>query len=675
MYTFKKPASPHSAAKLENTMIADEQVIHSIIQEMEANDQINQFLIETAGGPASPTISGSLQADMYSYLKFPGVLVGSCMLGGISQTISAFEVLSSRGHEIPLILTMESQELDNLHYLQGYFEQRGNQYIQVMGVGYEINPVENINEWLEKNDDKFKAAYEYLQEWSLHRQKSLQSSIERGMKKIWWPFTQHGITDPQNVNFIDGRSGDFFSIQNVNQIDQNVSSKQVVQQQYLYDGSASWWTQGLNQDPLNQELVKAITYAAGRYGHVIFPGNIHQPALEVTEKLLDIVGKNWATRVFFSDNGSTAVEVALKMAFRKYSYDRGIKVTPKDLKAIVIEGNYHGDTLGAMDCQEEGDFTGPMQTPWYVDRSLTLKPYLVGIQQGKYRLFSTDDSIPPEVENEVFENQDELFSEQRMSSKLAGSYEEAVKKQIEQHGDQIGACIIEPVMQGAGGMNFVDPLYQKVLLKICRERRIPVIFDEVFTGLWRLGAPSAADLLDTKPDIACYAKLLTGGMLPMAVTLSTEDVYTAFLGESKISALLHGHSYTAHPIGCQVASRTLDLLSNPQFNQNITDCQSKRMRNMWDDEKVKSLSSSQRISKVVSIGCVLAASLKSDAGEASGYHGNKAQRVIKNLRHAGIHARPLGNTVYLMCTPVTSKKMCDWLLEELVKAIESNHQE
>ncbi|KAF3771996.1 Bifunctional dethiobiotin synthetase/7-8-diamino-pelargonic acid aminotransferase [Nymphaea thermarum] len=172
----------------------------------------------------------------------------------------------------------------------------------------------------------------------------------------------------------------------------------------------------------------------------------------------------WASRTYFSDNGSTAIEIALKMAFRKYSVDHGIlsrltNVKPHmdtiDFKVLALNGSYHGDTLGAMEAQAPSPFTGFLQQPWYL------------------------------------------------------------------------------VIHGAGGMHMIDPLFQRVLINECRERGIPVIYDEVFTGFWRLGVESAAELLGCQPDIACYAKLMTGGVIPLAATLATKAVYDSFSGDSK----------------------------------------------------------------------------------------------------------------------------------------------
>lgn len=149
-----------------------------------------------------------------------------------------------------------------------------------------------------------------------------------------------------------------------------------------------------------------------------------------------------------------------------------------------------------------------------------------------------------------------LFSDDRRSTHLATAYHDAIASALDSHAasghGRLAACLIEPVMQGAGGMNFIDPLFQKLLVAACRSRGIPVIADEVFSGLWRLGHPSACGALGVAPDIACYAKLLTAGVVPLSVTLASDAVFAAFEGDSKAEALLHGHSYTAHPAGCQV---------------------------------------------------------------------------------------------------------------------------
>jgi dethiobiotin synthetase/adenosylmethionine--8-amino-7-oxononanoate aminotransferase len=164
-------------------------------------------------------------------------------------------------------------------------------------------------------------------------------------------------------------------------------------------------------------------------------------------------------------------------------------------------------------------------------------------------------------------------------------------------------------------MHMVDPLFQRVLVNECRNRKIPVIFDEVFTGFWRLGVETTTELLGCKPDIACFAKLLTGGMVPLAVTLATDAVFDSFSGDSKLKALLHGHSYSAHAMGCATAAKAIQWFKDPETNHNITS-QGKTLRELWDEELVQQISSHSAVQRVVVIGTLFALELKADASNS-----------------------------------------------------------
>lgn len=282
------------------------------------------------------------------------------------------------------------------------------------------------------------------------------------------------------------------------------------------------------------------------------------------------------------------------------------------------------------------------------------------------------------------------------------------------------------------------PLPRLFVLPVCllprRQRRIPVIYDEVFTGFWRLGSLSGAALLGAPPDIACYAKLLTGGLVPLAATLATREVFAAFegapplagasccrccclglcqvprfdagllrklsllhagpprrspplpAGDRKVQALLHGHSYTAHPVGCAAGVASLQLYRDPSLNPNWCTpgapgrCQNQeegggggcqgpcgRMLPLWDEAAVAALSSHPGVAAVVPLGTVLAVQLQAEDG--GGYASGAAAAVVARLRRRGVYGRPLGDVVYLMVTPMTERRQCDALLAKLAAAL------
>ncbi|KAF6168699.1 hypothetical protein GIB67_026585 [Kingdonia uniflora] len=269
---------------------------------------------------------------------------------------------------------------------------------------------------------------------------------------------------------------------------------------------------------------------------------------------------------------------------------------------------------------------------------------------------------------------------------------------------------MEPVIQGAGGMHMIDPLFQRVLVKECRSRKIPVIFDEVFTGFWRLGVEvgiswwfmtctafsfyfrvfsfqSAAEMLGCVPDIACFAKLLTGGVIPLSVTLATNDVFNSFKGDSKgfrnvlilqkvdleeqisygASARVHGHSYSAHAMGCTAAVKAIQWFKDPLTNLNMA-AEGRHLKELWDVELVNQISSHPFVQRVVvALGTVCALELCTEGSDV-GYGCLYATSLIRKLREDGIYMRLLGNVIYPMCGPCTSL-VCNQLLNKVYERL------
>ena len=521
-------------------------------------------------GVHSPTLSGTTQLDSYRPLFLPTILVGDSRLGGISSTISAYESLMLRGYIVDSILLFKDQYYRNWEYLGPYFAEHG---VRVSAVDppppREADASQNFiitEEYYRKlaaNDRSggLFSVIEYLDEKHEERIKELYSMPRRTLDTVWWPFVQHGLVkDEADVNVIDSAWGDHFTVFNRHRSPSPPPPSTVLTGSLLesqFDGSASWWTQALGH--AHPALNLAAARAAGRYGHVMFPQATHTPALRLAERLVhDGPGKGWAARAFISDNGSTGMEIALKMALRVASKQFGF--TPQERKKIGVlglKGSYHGDTIGSMDACEEGVYT----CEWHQAKGYWFEPPSVGIKNGRAFV-----KIPSAVAHKDVEGQPLSWIynvSARLDTALASAYRTHVNDTLETlAGDAtapLGALVLEPLVLGAGGMVFVDPLFQRVLIDAARARGLPVIFDEVFAGLWRLGLRSAAPLLGAHPDVAVYAKVLTGGLVPLAVTLASEDVFRAFEGASKADALLHGHSYSAYAVGCEVANAALDL--------------------------------------------------------------------------------------------------------------------
>lgn len=382
----------------------------------------------------------------------------------------------------------------------------------------------------------------------------------------------------------------------------------------------------------------AAAQAAGRYGHVMFPQAIHLPALQLAETLIqEGPGKGWASRAFFSDNGSTGIEVALKMAFRAFTKRTGWKKhTDPGLGVLGLRGSYHGDTIGAMDACEEGVYT----CEWHDAKGYWLDPPTIGVQEGEVKV-TLPQSLHAtcQVSSVTFKSMSAAYDiKSRLDSSLSRKYREFIQNTLEQlhkrHSPRLAALIVEPLVMGAGGMIFVDPLFQRILVECVRAREsgqyhdntwkgLPVIFDEVFVGLNRLGFETCSSVLGVNPDISVYAKTLTGGMLPMSITLSNDSIYQSFMGDTKAEALLHGHSYTAHAIGCQVALETLRQMKILSQKESFTlareqwqgvrknQAVSYEPWSYWSPEFVRDLSSRQNIEEVMALGTVLSFKLSS----------------------------------------------------------------
>uniref|UniRef100_A0A0E0I944 Dethiobiotin synthase n=1 Tax=Oryza nivara TaxID=4536 RepID=A0A0E0I944_ORYNI len=609
VYAWREPVSPHLAAEREGMPVEDEEVrwlVDRWLAEEDGGGEVWKVL-ETAGGVASPGPSGTLQCDLYRSSRLPAVLVGDGRLGGISSTLSAYETLLLRGYDVGSVI-LEDRGLSNDRFLLSYLRKRVP--VHVLPPIPE-DPKDDLTDWFSESSSAFSSLKDSLQSFHSRRVQRLNSMQRKSKYLLWWPFTQHDLVPVDSVTVIDSRFGENFSAY-------KVKDKTIVPQ---FDACASWWTQGPDSN-LQIELARDMGYAAARYGHVMFPENVHEPALRCAELLLGGVGK---------DNGSTAIEIALKMAFRKYACDHGIIVdSEKDIrsegsvhfKVLALNGSYHGDTLGAMEAQAPSAYTSFLQQPWYSGRGLFLDP--------------------PTVD----------------TSSAANVYVSYISHQLSQYAmsnnsEHIAALIIEPVIQGAGGMHLIDPLFQRLLVKECKNRKIPVIFDE-----------SASELLGCFPDISCYAKLMTGGIVPLAATLATEPIFEAFRSDSKLTALLHGHSYTAHPMGCTAAVKAIQWYKDPSTNSNI-DLDRMKLKELWDSALVNHLSSLPNVKRVVSLGTLCAIELKAEGSDA-GYASLYASSLIRQLREEdNIYARPLGNVIYLMCGPCTTQDICTRQLAKL----------
>ncbi|EMD33470.1 hypothetical protein CERSUDRAFT_118053 [Gelatoporia subvermispora B] len=741
LFRFDEPVSPHLAARLaqeqgkrEVTVPSDETfanaVAHHIRQCATRMTRPSHMYVETAGGVHSPTLSGTTQLDSYRPLFLPTVLIGDSKLGGISSTISSYESLLLRGYIVDAIMLFRDEYYRNWEYLSPYFAERGVHVVTLdppperhADRAQDVELTDKYYEHIVPSTQQggIFDAIQHLDNCHAQRLTELETMPRRTLDTIWWPFVQHGLVKSEaDVNVLDSASGDFFSVYNGRRSSPSASPPALSAQgspktsllEPQFDGSASWWTQAVGH--AHPELALAAARAAGRYGHVMFPQGTHLPALKLAERLVhDGPGKGWASRAFFSDDGSTGMEVALKMALRAYTVKHGLdKAERKHLGILGLKGSYHGDTIGAMDACEEGVYT----CEWHEAKGFWFDPPTVAIRKGKAAV-----SLPPalaelagaadaQVDTRSLAHTYDVAA--RLQTPLAGTYrayiERTLQKLKEKGGPTIAALVLEPLVMGAGGMIFVDPLFQRVLIDVVRGTYssvqprpasqwagLPVIFDEVFVGLYRLGLQSTAPLLGTQPDIAVNAKILTGGLVPLAVTMASDSIFQAFMSEAKVDALLHGHSYTAYPVGCEVANATLEMIDKlaecEEWNvarhawkvPESPDAKDTAVWSFWDPEFVNAVSHLDSVNEVMAFGTVLSIKVKDTSG---GYQSHSAQKMLESIKTGlvedklssapggapfGINYRTLGDVAYFMLSLNTPAHTARSVEERIWSAIKN----
>lgn len=399
---------------------------------------------------------------------------------------------------------------------------------------------------------------------------------------IWHPFTQMK-TSPPALKVRKGQ-GIMLELEDGHQ---------------LVDCISSWWvTIHGHSHPV---LANALFQQAQQLEHVIFAGFTHEPAEQLARKLLAHLPKS-LTRVFFSDNGSTAVEVAVKMAYQ-YWCNRGEK---QRTKFISFEGGYHGDTLGAMSVGGS--------SPWW--------------KTFKSLMFSTDVvPFPATFDQDPDVEKREAHSLTKLTDLL------------QRNGDRYAGIFIEPLVQGAAGMRLCRPQFLQALTQLARSFGVLLIYDEVMTGFGRTGELFACLKSHTSPDILCLSKGLSGGCLPLAVTIATQEIYQAFYSDDINQTFFHSHSYTGNPLACATGIASLELLEqNPEAYQGM-EHQHRHYIEKW-------LAGHPKLENLRTCGTIAAMEVKTE-GESS-YFNSIGSILRSRFLEEGFLLRPLGNTIYLM---------------------------
>ena len=399
-----------------------------------------------------------------------------------------------------------------------------------------------------------------------------ESISERDKKVTWHPFTHQKDADyPLNIVKGDG----------VYLIDENGK-------QYI-DAFSSWWVN--LHGHANPYIAEKIYEQAKTLEQAAFSDFTHSQAVILAERLLSHLPAN-QSKIFYSDNGSTSVEVALKMAIQ-YHHNMG---KPRR-KIIAFENGYHGDTFGSMSVAERNVFNTPFS------------PFLFEVVL-----------IPIPVEGR----------EHHTYTKL----EQALKD------DNACAFIYEPLVQGAGGMLMYEPQLLEKILLLCKAHHCLTIADEVMTGFGRTGKFWASNYLTTKPDIMCLSKGITGGFMPLGATSCAKFIYDAFISDDKTKTFYHGHSYTANPIACAAANASLDLLENHEMFEKV------QMISDFFQEMKNKYENHPSIVECRHRGTILAMELKSPEGTS--YLNQLGKKVAAFFLQKGVIIRPLGNVLYFI---------------------------
>ena len=408
--------------------------------------------------------------------------------------------------------------------------------------------------------------------------------LQRDARYVWHPFTQASIT-PEPLPVVRAKG----------------SWLELSDGRKLLDAISSWWT--CNHGHCHPDIAAAIAHQASTLDHVLLAGCTHPPVVELSERLVALAPEG-LSRVFYSDDGSTAVEVALKLAFK---YWKNVE-RPEKKHFLALAHAYHGDTVGAMSAGDHGEFGGSYNSLLFpVER----------IHHGY------NNSCSHCVEAGL-----------RPGRGLA-----RLREVLESRAHEVAAIILEPMVQGAGGMLMQEPEFLHGVRELCDKHEILLIADEVMTGFGRTGKMFACEHAEIAPDLLCVSKAITGGTLPLSATMVTDTIWNGFLSQEKGRAFLHGHSYTGNPIACAAAIANLNIFASEPVFKRIEAIEAVY------EERLPPLLNHEAVSEVRWMGTIGAVELKSNV---KGYMSDEAASLASRFLDHGFLMRPLGPVLYTM---------------------------
>jgi adenosylmethionine-8-amino-7-oxononanoate aminotransferase len=419
------------------------------------------------------------------------------------------------------------------------------------------------------------------------------SLAERDVQVIWHPYTQMKNPLP-HIPITRGEGVYLF--------DENGKK-------YI-DAVSSWWVN--IHGHAHPHIAKKVAEQLNTLEHVIFAGFTHEPAVQLAERLLPLLPGGLQEKVFYSDNGSTAVEVALKMCLQ---YWTNTTKQPRT-KIIAFKNAYHGDTFGAMSVSGRSLFTEPFNQ----------------------LLFDVEFIELPNAQNI-----------------------EQLKSKINYLSNEVACFIFEPMVLGASGMLMYEAQYLDQLIETCQKHGILTIADEVMTGFGRTGKYFSCEALQNKPDIFCLSKGLTGGTMPLGVTTCNSKIFNAFLSDDKLKTLYHGHSFTANPVACAAALASLDILLQPETLLHIKRIASRHQ------EFAETIQGHPKLKNIRQNGTILV--MEWETGGDTSYLNGLRDRLYLYFLDRGIVLRPLGNILYILPPYVISDEDLAYIYQNILQAL------
>jgi adenosylmethionine-8-amino-7-oxononanoate aminotransferase len=378
-------------------------------------------------------------------------------------------------------------------------------------------------------------------------------------------------------------------------------------QQYI-DGISSWYTSVYGH--CNDTIIDRVYAQMQQLDQVVFSGFTHEPAVALSEALISLLPDN-QEKLFFSDNGSTATEIGIKMALQ-YHHNQGKKRSV----LLAFEDGFHGDTFGAMSVSGLSVYNGPFED------------YFIEVKR-----------IPVPTEG----NLEQLLYQLEHSMAL----------------DTVAGFIYEPLVQGAAAMKMHKPEHLEKILKVIKSFGVLAIADEVMTGFGKTGRHFASDYMTEKPDIICMSKALTAGMLPMAVTSCTQDVYDAFYSDDIAKGLFHGHTYTANPLACAAALAGIELLTSAEIQRNIGEII------QWHQEFDAEIKDHPKVAATRQTGIIYAL----DLNIVMERYGNVRDKLFQHFMGSGVFLRPLGNTIYILAPYIITKDQMQKIYDSIKEVL------